>query len=194
MAAEKPERIRWEVFWKKCACPRERGVARRRIERTAAADVHRHQRLARFKSKSRGGKVRRLHAELKSSKLEQPQRQMIRQPCAFGKADLAAIAPIFGGPAADIVDRMIKYLVRKLVPLIIVQQLLTPKERCEQIRLGIAAPTERVCPVNFGGLRTCRKQRFLKVLLIERVQTLTGIFLPRKGNRLFDVVHFVPNL
>ena len=89
---------------------------------------------------------------------------------------------------------MIKYLVRKLVPLIIVQQLLTPKERCEQIRLGIAAPTERVCPVNFGGLRTCRKQRFLKVLLIERVQTLTGIFLPRKGNRLFDAVHFVPNL
>ena len=89
---------------------------------------------------------------------------------------------------------MIKYLVRKLVPLIIVQQLLTPKERCEQIRLGITAPTERVCPVNFGGLRKCRKQRFLKVLLIERVQTLTGIFLPRKGNRLFDVVHFVPNL
>ena len=81
-----------------------------------------------------------------------------------------------------------------LVPLIIVQQLLTPKERCEQIRLGIAAPTERVCPVNFGGLRKCRKQRFLKVLLIERAQTLTGIFLPRKGNRLFDVVHFVPNL
>ena len=119
---------------------------------------------------------------------------MIRQPCAFGKADLASIAPIFGGPAADIVDRMIKYLVRKLVPLIIVQQLLTPKERCEQIRLGIAAPTERVCPVNFGGLRKCQKQRFLKVLLIERAQTLTGIFLPRKGNRLFDVVHFVPNL
>ena len=89
---------------------------------------------------------------------------------------------------------MIKHLVRNLPRLVFGKQLPAPKERCKQIGLRVATPEQRLGGEDLGGLGEARKQRRLKAFLIKSLQTLTGIFLPRKGNRLFDVVHFVPNL
>ena len=194
MAAKIRKCICRKVFRKKRARLRKGHITRRRLQRAAATDVHGHQRLPRLDAERRRGKVCRFHAELKPAELKQPQRQMVRQPRAFRKTDPAAVVPVFRRPAADVADCMIKHLVRNLPRLVFGKQLPAPKERCKQIGLRVATPEQRLGGEDLGSLGEARKQRRLKAFLIKSLQTLTGIFLPRKGNRLFDVVHFVPNL